>query len=212
VDEPYLLESRYFFSNALPNRTYFWRVCTYNDVGVSDWATNSFATVPPTVQVTVPSGGAAWQRGLSYVIQWNANITENIALDLYKSGSLVKIIVTNAANIPAYKWLVPVSLVPGSDYAIKIRSTTNAALSAMSGTFSIVDPPAINPGSVVRLGNGNVQFSCTAPGAAQITVFGSTNLVNWQPLQVVPVTGGAALFTDTTASNYATRFYRLSIP
>jgi hypothetical protein len=45
-----------------------------------------------------------------------------------------------------------------------------------------------------------------------VTVSGSTNLVNWEPLQVVPVVGGTALFTDTTASNNPIRFYRLSVP
>jgi hypothetical protein len=82
----------------------------------------------------------------------------------------------------------------------------------MGGTFSIVDAPSFNAASVVRLTNGNVQFGCTAPGAAQMTVYSSTNLVNWQPLQVVPVTGGTAVFIDNTVTNGPARFYRLSIP
>ena len=212
VDEPYLLESRYFFSNSLPNRTYFWRVCTYNDVGTSDWATNSFATIPPMVQMVVPNGGEAWLRGLSHDIQWSNNVAENVALDLYKAGLFVKTITTNSPSIPAYRWSIPVSTVPGSDYSIKIRSTTNAALSAMSGTFSIVDAPSFNPASVVRLPNGNVQFSCTALGAAQMSVFISTNLVNWQFLQAVLVTNSIASFADATATNAGMRFYRISIP
>ena len=36
-------------------------------------------------------------------------------------------------------------------------------------TFSIVDAPAINAGSVTRLPDGRVQFGLTAPGAAQAT-------------------------------------------
>ena len=212
VDDQSLTQTLYTLPGLVTNRTYYWRVKTFNDGGESDWATNSFTTAPPTVRVTVPNGGEAWQRGLSYIVQWNANISEKIALDLYKSGSFVRTIVTNAAIIPAYIWSVPVSLTPGSDYVIKIRSTTNAAISAMSAAFSIVDPPAVTPGSVVRLANGNVQFGLTAPGAAQVTVFGSTNLVNWTPLQVVPVTGGAATFTDSTANENSIRFYRLRVP
>lgn len=213
VDEPYLLESRYFFSNALPNRTYFWRVCTYNDVGVSDWATNSFATVPPTVQVTVPNGGEAWQRGLPYIIQWNANITENIALDLYKGGVFVKTITTNSPGIPAYRWSIPVSTVPGSDYSIRIRSTTNAALFDVSdASFSIVDTPTFNSGSVVVLTNGCVQFGLTAPGAATATVLVSTNLITWQALPPLPLTNGLGVFTDNATTNFTSRFYRLSVP
>jgi hypothetical protein len=212
IDDTNLTSSLYTLATLVTNRAYYWRVKTFNYGGESDWATNSFTTVPPAVQVTVPNGGEAWQRGLSYIIQWKANISENIALDLFKAGAFVQTITTNAANIPAYKWSVPVSLTPASDYAIRIRSTTNATLSATNAAISIVDPPSVTPGSVVRLANGNVQFGCTALGAAQVTVFGSTNLLNWESLQVLPVVSGAATFTDTTASNHPIRFYRLRVP
>ena len=82
---------------------------------------------------------------MSYVIQWNANVAGNVALDLYKAGVLVRTLATNAANIPAYTWLVSVALVPGNDYSIKIRSTTNAALFDFSDQpFSIVDAPMMD--------------------------------------------------------------------
>ncbi len=212
IDDTNLTSSLYTLATLATNQAYYWRVKTFNYGGVSDWATNSFTSAPPTLQVTVPASGEAWQRGLSYIIQWNANISEKIALDLFKSGAFAQTITTNAANIPAYKWSIPLSLAPASDYAIRIRSTTNAALSATSAAFSIVDPPSVTPGSVVRLADGSVQFGCTALGAAQVTVFGSTNLLNWESLQVLPVVSGAATFTDTTASNHLIRFYRLRVP
>jgi hypothetical protein len=213
VDEPYLLESRYIFSYALPNRTYFWRVCTYNDVGVSDWATNSFATVPPMVQIVVPNGGEAWQRGLSHDIQWSNNVVENVALDLYKGGLFVKTITTNSPGIPAYRWSIPISTVPGSDYSIRLRSTTNAALFDLSdAAFSIIDAPAFNSGSAVVLTNGGIQFGLTAPGAATATVLVSTNLITWQALPPLPLTNGIGVFTDDATTNFTSRFYRLSVP
>lgn len=55
IDEPYVSEARYTFSNALPGKTYYWRVNTYNDGGLSDWATNSFATVPPILTINPAS-------------------------------------------------------------------------------------------------------------------------------------------------------------
>jgi hypothetical protein len=208
-----LTESRHTLPSIAANKRYYWRVNTSNDGGVSDWATNSFTTVVPMVQVTVPNGGEAWQRGLSYVLQWKANIAENVALDLYKAGVFVKTIATNAPNIPAYTWPISVSFAPDSDYSIKIRSSTNAALFDESdATFSIVDPPAINAGSVTLLPDGRAQFALTAPGAATATVLGSTNLTNWSVLQTVPVTGGSAVFTDDTATNHPSRFYRLQLP
>ncbi|MCX6929996.1 MAG: hypothetical protein NT154_43305 [Verrucomicrobia bacterium] len=163
--------------------------------------------------MTVPNGGEAWQRGLSYVIQWNANIAENVALDLYKGGVLVKTLTTNAANIPAYTWPVSVTFAPGSDYSLKIRSTTNAALFDLSDApFSIIDAPVINAASVTRLPDGRTQFTYTAPGAAQAAVMSTTNLTDWQVLQTLTVTNGAGVFVDESATNSPTRFYRLRVP
>jgi hypothetical protein len=79
-------------------------------------------------------------------------------------------------------------------------------------TFSIIDAPVINAGSVTRLSDGRVQFGLTALGAAQVTVLGSTNLSDWPQLQTVPVTSGSAVFTDDNAMNYPRRFYRLRVP
>lgn len=212
ADEPGLTECRYTLPSVAANTRYYWRVNTENDGGASDWVTNSFTTAPPTVQMTVPSGGEAWERGLSYILQWRANLAENIALDLFKSGVFVKTITTNAPNIPAYTWQPGLTLVPGSDYAIKIRSTANAALSAMSGAFSIVDAPSFNPASFARLTNGRVQFGVSAPGAATATVMISTNLVNWRVFQTLGITNGTAVFTDAAPATAPSLFYRLRVP
>jgi hypothetical protein len=213
VDRPFQLEARYTFANARPNTTYFWRVNTANDGGVSEWATNSFATVPPQVQVTAPNGGEAWPRGLKRFLQWNDNLPENVTIDLYKGGAFLKTIVSNAPSTVSYKWTIDLSLVPASDYSIKIRSATNATVFDTSdANFSIIDAPVINASSVIRLPDGRVQFGITAPGATQATVLASTNLIVWQNLQTVPVTNGGAVVTDDTATNYPSRCYRLRVP
>jgi hypothetical protein len=96
---------------------------------------------------------------------------------------------------------------------LKIKSVTNGALFDTSdATFSIIDAPVINVGTVIRLPNGRVQFGLTASGAAQVTVLCSTNLTGWQELQTVPVINDNAVFIDDTATNYLHRFYRLRVP
>ena len=210
VDQPGLTQALYTNVSVAAGTRYYWRVQTSNDGGESDWATNTFTTVPPMVQVTVPNGGERWQRGLRYIIQWNANITENVALDLYKGGVLVKTITTNAANIPAYSWQVSTTLVPGNDYSIKIRSTTDGALYDFSdGNFGI-DVPVINAGAATRLPGGQVQFLFTAPNATQATLWGTSTLTppNWQNLGPVTAAGGSGVFTTTLPY----LFYRLSVP
>jgi hypothetical protein len=213
ADVPYLTETLYTLPNVETNTQYFWRVNTSNDGGVSDWSTNSFTTVPPMVQVTVPNGGEVWRRGQSYYVQWNANILGSVALDLYEGGGFVRNIATNSASVPAYRWQVNLTLAPASDYSIRISSTTNSALFDVSdAAFSIIDAPVLNPGSLTWLPDGRVQLALTVPGAAQATVLGSTNLSFWQELQTVPLTNGAAVFTDDTATNRPTGFYRLRVP
>jgi hypothetical protein len=213
VDEPYVPEARYTFSNALPGKTYYWRVNTYNDGGLSDWATSTFSTVPPAIHVTSPNGGEIWRRGGSYFVQWDDNILENVTISLYKAGVLVKTITTNAASTVSYQFQPGLDLVPGADYSLRVSSATNSSLFDISDApFSIIDVPIINPASVVRLPNGHLQFSVSAPGAATATVFASTNLSTWQSLQTLTITNGSAVFTDPSPAILPAHYYRLAIP
>jgi hypothetical protein len=211
VDMSGLTQSLYRLPSVTPNTGYYWRVSTSNDGGVSDWATNSFTTIPPLVQMTVPQGGEAWQRGSSCILQWKDNLAENGALDLYQGGNLVQTLTTNAPTITAFRWKINANLVPGSDYSILIRSTTNAALFAASGTFSIIDQPTISATPVnVNPGGQPQQFGFSAPGAPSATLWGATNLAvpNWQNLGKLTVTGSNGVFTVTPPYNV----YEISVP
>lgn len=214
VDIPYLTDADYVWDAALPTTKYYYRVKTFNDGGESSWATGAFQTAPPSVLVTAPKGGEAWRRGLPYFIQWQDNLAENVTIDLYKGGTFLRNVVASTPSTGACKWSIPFSLLqPGDDYTIKISSATNSALFGISSQpFSIVDAPTISVGSMVVLSDGRLQFGLRAPGAATASVLVSTNLVSWQWLQSVPVTNGAAVFTDNSATNAPRRFYRLSLP
>lgn len=212
VDEAGLKELSYLLASVDPGTQYFWRVNTSNNGGTSDWTTRSFTTVAPKIQVTVPNGGEGWQRGLDYYIRWEDNLAEDVIIDLYQGGTFVMSIATNA-SMGAYEWEADLTLAPGSDYSIAIRSATNAAVSDLSDLpFSIIDAPTLDAGSISRLPEGQVQISMTVPGVDQVTVLGSTNLVDWEVLQVVPLTNGSALFTDDTATNFSSRFYQIRMP
>ncbi len=213
ISVSYQNNAYYVWNAAVTNMTYFYRVKTVNEGGESDWSVGRFQTVPPLINVTFPNGGEALKRGLQYFVRWNANIAENVLIELYQGGVLAKTIATNTPSTGAYLWAIGFDIAAGNDYAIKISSVTNAALSALSAAaFSIIDAPAISAGSVVRRADGRVQFGISAPGVAQVSVFGSTNLPVWQLLQSLPVTNGAAAFTDDEATNLSGRFYRLRVP
>jgi len=217
VDATWMTEARYILSNAIPNATYYYRVktLTQNDdftIGESDWSTGSFQTVPPTLQVTFPNGGEVLRRGLKYFIRWNDNIAESVVIELYKGGSLLKPIATNS-SAGAYQWEIGFDIMPAHDYAIMVRSVTNAMLWDVSdANFTIIDVPVLDPHAVTRHSDGHVQLTLEVPGASQVTVLCSTNLLEWEEVGTVQLTNGSAVFTDVTATNLPLRFYRLRVP
>jgi hypothetical protein len=121
----------------------------------------------------------------------------------------------STASSGLFQWTVGgfMSLTPGSDYSIRVRSRTNSAVFDFSDQyFTIVDAPALDADSVSVLPDGRVSFGLTAPGAATATVLTSTNLSTWEVLRALAVTNGAAVFTDDTATNSPNRFYRVRVP
>lgn len=76
--------------------------------------------------------------------------------------------------------------------------------------------PAIKTAAFARLPDGRVEFELTAGAGAvsQARVWGATRLLpaDWQLLQTVPLTNGAAVFRDDSAAGQPVRFYRVSVP
>jgi hypothetical protein len=217
VDTNGLGSGSYVLQNPLPTTQYFWRVRVVNQGGTSDWASASFTTVPPLLQLTYPAGGEVWQRFQVVTIRWVGNISENVALDIYKGGVLNRNFVASTPDTGAYTWTVGQfqAFPTGSDYTMKIRSTTNTNLYDFSPPFSMITnltSVKIDGGSVTTLPDGGIQFGFSIPGALEATVMGSTNLLDWEDLQMVPLTNGSAVFTDDTATNFPSRFYRLRVP
>jgi hypothetical protein len=61
--------------------------------------------------------------------------------------------------------------------------------------------------------SSGLQLSITEPtNTARYILEGSTNLVNWTKLMARTSAGATAQYTDTHATNYTKRFYRLVVP
>jgi hypothetical protein len=61
--------------------------------------------------------------------------------------------------------------------------------------------------------SSGLQLSITEPtNTARYILEGSTNLVNWTKLMARTSAGATAQYTDTRATNYTRRFYRLVVP
>ena len=137
IDDPNLKETPYILETVEPNTTYYWRVCTINEAGQSGWSEDFFETVPPTIRVKVPNGGEQWQRGIEYFIQWEDNLTEDVVIELCKGDSLLQTIDT-VPSTGAYKWETGMTLEPGEDYSIQIRSSMDEMMADMSDTTFII--------------------------------------------------------------------------
>ena len=131
VDEAYLTKARYVFELADPNTTCHWRVSTLNNGGFGEWSTGTFATVPPIIEVTTPNGGESFRRGTNIFIQWQDNLNEDVVVELLKGGTPLKTLGTVASN-GALAWEVSLTLEPGDDYRIAIKSTTNETMADVS--------------------------------------------------------------------------------
>ena len=219
VDTNNLGSANYVLQNPMTNSQYFWRVRVTNQGGTSDWSSvSSFTTGPVGLQLVYPAGGEVWQRFQVVTIRWVGNLAENVALDIYANGVSNRTFVASTPDTGSYTWKVgQFSPFPvGSNYTMKIRSTTNPSVYNFSGPFSLITnltKLTINGGSVTNLPNGSFQFGISIPGALETTVWGSTDLMSWQALQTVPLlTNGSAVFTDPAATNFPARFYRLSVP
>lgn len=140
VNDSTLTESVYTLAMVAENTTYYWRVRINNDAGSSGWSeTAVFQTTAPFVSVTVPNVGEEWQRGLSYFIEWDDNITEDIQIELFNADTLFGIIDTTASS-GSYSWEIDPYLAVGSFYKIGIRSTTDSSVFDLSdNSFAVID-------------------------------------------------------------------------
>ena len=148
VDVQDMSTGRYELSSLDADAIYYWRVRATNEAGQSDWCeTQSFRTVAPYVDVTVPDGGEQWQRGLEHFIEWDDNIEEDVILALYRGEDAVMVLDT-AESLGAWLWDIPSDLETGEDYTIRMTAHGGASLSDVSAAaFSIIDTTTeVEPG------------------------------------------------------------------
>jgi hypothetical protein len=97
---------------------------------------------PASIIVTSPNGGQSWVTGTKHAITWSVtNLTGYVKIELLKSGSPVRTIISSvAAGSGSYNWSIPTSQSSGSDYRIRITSTSNSAVSDTSDTNFTITP------------------------------------------------------------------------
>jgi murein DD-endopeptidase MepM/ murein hydrolase activator NlpD len=91
------------------------------------------------IDVTAPAGSAFWQPGAVMTITWQDNISDDVQIDLLKSGLLSTTITTTVSD-GSYEWTIPVSSTIGLGYQIRVADVVDTAVSDTSPLFAIGSP------------------------------------------------------------------------
>ncbi|MBN2030575.1 pre-peptidase C-terminal domain-containing protein [bacterium] len=92
------------------------------------------------IVITEPASSTVWTQGQQNVsIQWDTgSLGGNVKIELYKGASSQTTITSSTANDGSYTvWDVPSGQVSGTDYRIKVTSTSNSSKYDYSDYFSI---------------------------------------------------------------------------
>ena len=95
-----------------------------------------------TIVVTQPTAGLTWYHRISYNILWTTTMNPAglVKIELLKAGVVAVTITPSTANNGSYSWTVLNTLANGTNYQIKITSTTSSSISGTSPNFSIMKP------------------------------------------------------------------------
>ena len=132
--------SLFYLATALvPNTAYTLGTHTVDSSGNINqtWVNHSARTAPSSVTsyitVMVPNGGNNWQRGSIRTITWSytGSPGSTVYIELLK-GTTVNRVITQSTSIGSggagsYGWTIPATQLLGTDYKIRITSTSNAA-------------------------------------------------------------------------------------
>ena len=166
----------------------------------SAWTdTSDFFTIgPPSITVTAPAVGAVWTGGNRETIRWSytGNPGSSVKIELLKGGALDRTIASSysigANGSGSYNWTIPATQTPGSDYQVKVTSTSNSACTDTSDFFTI-GPPSI---------------TITAPQAGENWTAGNRQTIRWSytgnpgtSVKIELLKGGA--LNSTITSSYS---------
>jgi len=96
------------------------------------------ATKPNSLTLTAPPDGGLVYSGKDYNITWTSTgAVQRVNAQLYNESTLIANLSTSQLNNGQFRWVVSNAFAPGSNYYLKLVSTTNQSLYDLSGPFEI---------------------------------------------------------------------------
>ncbi len=124
--------------------------------------------VSASITVTAPDGGDSWIRGTTPAITWTSSgsVGSYVKIELLKAGVLSQTIATSTPNDGSFTgWTIPSTSATGTDYRVRITSTTNAAIMDSSNNyFAITTAPSV---------------TVTSPNGGENWKRGTTHTIAW---------------------------------
>lgn len=110
---------------------------TANPVAVNVGGTGTLRVVYKVIEkltVASPNGGESWVRGSTHTLIWTSTISQgaNVKIELLKGGVVNLMISSSTLNDGSFSWVIPTSQITGSDFKIRITSTTTTTVTDLS--------------------------------------------------------------------------------
>ena len=125
-------------SSVAAGSTYFIRVQTVDALVRGN--SSAFTIIVPSITVTAPTSGTIWAKSGTRTITWNKTgiQDENVKIQLRKGTKLISTLTLSTANDGSFDWTIPTTLVPASNYKIRII-TVNGLIVATGSLFTITN-------------------------------------------------------------------------
>ena len=136
-------------SNQAYGTDYKVRITSTTKPAYSDSSNANFKINAPTtgIKVVTPNGGEKWQAGTKHVIKWtySGSPGSSVKIELMKGGVLNRTINSSTSiNKGSYNWTISSNQAYGTNYRVRITSTTNPAyIDSSNANFNITAPVPI---------------------------------------------------------------------
>jgi hypothetical protein len=125
------------------------RVTSTTNPAYTDTSDDNFTIPSPTITVTSPNGGESWAVGSRQTIEWTytGNPGAYVKIELFKGETLNKVITSRIGigrgGTGTYSWAISSTQTLGSDYKVRVTSTTNPAYTDTSDDNFTIPLPTI---------------------------------------------------------------------
>jgi hypothetical protein len=110
------------------------RITSTSITSITDSSNNNFAITAGALTVTTPNGGQTWARGSVHTITWTSTGSPGayVKIELLKGGVLNRVISSSTANDGSYSWTISSTQTVGTNYKIRITSTSITSITDSS--------------------------------------------------------------------------------